>query len=87
MRREHVEHFIETLKDRNLAKQLTFLRLMDADDMKEILRAYQRMEVWANKASMGSSKFRPQSGFSSDPTPSKPTRAVRSVQMEESGSS
>ena len=32
-RREHVEHFIATLDDRDLAKQLTLLRLLDADDM------------------------------------------------------
>ena len=30
-RREHVEHFIDTLDDRDLAKQLTLLRLDDAD--------------------------------------------------------
>ena len=57
-RREHVEHFIETLDDRDLAKQLTLLRLDDADDMEETLRAYQRMELRQGKASMGSNKFR-----------------------------
>ena len=32
-RHEHVEHFISTLDDRDLAKQLTLLRLSDADDI------------------------------------------------------
>lgn len=44
IRWEHVEHFIETLGDRELAKQLTLLRLNDADMMEETLRIYQRME-------------------------------------------
>ena len=43
-RREHVENFISKLDDRDLAKQWTLLRLSDADDKKEKLRAYQRME-------------------------------------------
>ena len=43
-RREHVEYFISTLDNRDLAKQLTLLQLLDADDMKGTLRAYQRMQ-------------------------------------------
>ena len=43
VRREHVELFIRTLDDRYLSKQLTLLRLEDADEMKETLRAHQRM--------------------------------------------
>ena len=39
IRREHVEHFIGTLDDRDLANQLTLLRLEDADEMEEKLRA------------------------------------------------
>jgi len=39
-RREHVEHFIETLDDRDLAKQLALLRLEDADMTEDTLRAY-----------------------------------------------
>ena len=33
VRREHVDHFIGTLDDRDLAKQLTLVRLEDADEM------------------------------------------------------
>ena len=40
-RREHVEHFIATLDDRDLAKQITLLRLSDADEMEETFRVYQ----------------------------------------------
>ena len=87
VRREHVEHFIETLDDRVLAKQLALLRLTDVDDMEEALHAYDRTETRSSKATMGSSKFRPRSGFTSDPSPSKPTRAVRAIRVEESGSS
>ena len=32
-------HFIETLDDRDLTQQLTLLRLKDADEMEETLRA------------------------------------------------
>ena len=35
VRREHVKHFIGTLDDRDLAKQLMVLRLKDADDMEK----------------------------------------------------
>ena len=56
-RREHVEHFISTLNDRDLAKQLTLLQLLDADNMKKTLRAYQRMESRYTKASMGPGRF------------------------------
>ena len=65
-RREHVEHFIETLDDRDLAKQLTLLRLNDADNMEETLRAYQRMEARQGKSLMGSNKFRQRSAAAPD---------------------
>ncbi|POM63045.1 hypothetical protein PHPALM_27726, partial [Phytophthora palmivora] len=38
-RREHVDHYIETLEDQDLADRLTLLRLSDADDLEEVLRA------------------------------------------------
>ena len=60
-RREHVEHFISTLDDRDLAKQLTLLRLSDAEDMEETLRVYQRIENRYTKLSMGPGKIHQQS--------------------------
>ncbi|CAI5722019.1 unnamed protein product [Peronospora effusa] len=86
IRGEHVEHFIGTLDDRDLAKQLTLLRLGDADDMKETLRTYQRMEGRQYPSAMGSSKFRQRSASASTPAPSKPTRAVRAIRLEGSSS-
>ena len=86
MRREHVENIIKTLEDHNLSEQVTLLRLMSSDDMDETMRAYQRMEVRVSKAPMELSKFRPRSEFSSRPTPSKSTRAVRAVQVQEGDS-
>uniref|UniRef100_A0AAV1UPN7 Retrotransposon gag domain-containing protein n=1 Tax=Peronospora matthiolae TaxID=2874970 RepID=A0AAV1UPN7_9STRA len=56
-RREHVEHFIATLDDRDLAKQLTLLRLVDVDKLDETLRACQSMESRQLKTSTGSNKF------------------------------
>ncbi|OWZ05237.1 LOW QUALITY PROTEIN: hypothetical protein PHMEG_00022708 [Phytophthora megakarya] len=38
-RREHVDHYIETLEDQDLAKRLTLLQLTDEDDLEEVLRA------------------------------------------------
>ena len=57
-RRQHVEHYIATLDDHELADILLVLRLEDADALKEILRARQRGQDRRNKATMGSSKFR-----------------------------
>ena len=38
IRKEHVNHYIDTLDDRELAKMLTILRLGDAEDLQEILQ-------------------------------------------------
>ena len=86
VRREHVEHHIGTLDDRDLTKQLVVLRLEDADDMEETLRTYKRIESRQFQSAMGSSKFRQRSTSTSTPTPSKPIRAVRAIH-EESGRS
>ncbi|EGZ13344.1 hypothetical protein PHYSODRAFT_364933, partial [Phytophthora sojae] len=45
VRREHVEHFIETLDDRDLAGQLALLRIPDADTLEEVLRSRQRAKA------------------------------------------
>ncbi|ETK89018.1 hypothetical protein L915_06820 [Phytophthora nicotianae] len=42
VRREHVEHFIETLDDSDLGDQLALLRISDAGALEEVLRARQR---------------------------------------------
>ena len=58
IQQEHVEHYIETLDDHELADQLTMLRLADAEELEEVLRARQRSKVRRGKALFGSSKFR-----------------------------
>ncbi|CAI5738349.1 unnamed protein product [Hyaloperonospora brassicae] len=68
-RHEHVEQFISTLDDRELAKQLTLLQLSDADDMEETLRAYQRMEKLYTKTLMGPGKFHQRSKVHADQVP------------------
>ena len=81
------EHFVQTLDDRDVAKQLILLRLIDADYIEETLCAYQHLEIRSNRAPMVSNKFRPRLGFNLDPTPSKPTRSVREIRLKESESS
>uniref|UniRef100_M4BBL1 Retrotransposon gag domain-containing protein n=1 Tax=Hyaloperonospora arabidopsidis (strain Emoy2) TaxID=559515 RepID=M4BBL1_HYAAE len=87
-RREHVEHFIATLEDRDLAKQLTPLRLMNVYEVEETLRACQRMENRQMKAPIGLNKFHRRTTASSNPMSSKAARAVRAVRekVESSGS-
>ncbi|KAG4245622.1 hypothetical protein PC116_g6594 [Phytophthora cactorum] len=52
VRREHVEHFIETLDDRDLANQPVLLCISDADTLKKVLRARQRTKTWQDQASI-----------------------------------
>ena len=58
IRKEHVNHYIGTLEDRELARMLTILRLGNADDLEEALQECEHMEVRESHASMGSNKFR-----------------------------
>ncbi|GMF20526.1 unnamed protein product [Phytophthora fragariaefolia] len=86
--REHVEHFIETLNDRELADQLALLRLADADVLEDTLRARQRAKSRQGRAAMRSSKFRQKAPTTPNPTPAKDTRAVRAIRtMEDSSES
>ncbi|KAG2768346.1 hypothetical protein PC129_g14889 [Phytophthora cactorum] len=56
--REHVDHFIDTLGDPDLADRQTLLRLPDADELKEVLRALDRLKHRHKKVVAGSNKFR-----------------------------
>jgi hypothetical protein len=81
-RLEHVEHFIDTLGDPDLADQLAMLRLSDADRLEDVLRARERAKA-RQKKSTGSSKYQ------SRPSPSPPTaltRAVHAIQTVEARS-
>ncbi|KAE8874840.1 hypothetical protein PF005_g21286 [Phytophthora fragariae] len=80
---EHVEHFIETLDDPGLADQLTLLRLADAIQLEDVLRARERARS-RQKHCTGSSKYRPKS-----PAPSSPTfltRAETAIQIDDARS-
>ncbi|EGZ15258.1 hypothetical protein PHYSODRAFT_509699 [Phytophthora sojae] len=77
-RREHVEHFIETLGDPELADRLTLLRLADAEDLEEVLRAQERAKSRQKRSAFGS-KYRQNVPTSAPAAATK--RAVRAVQI------
>ncbi|GMF56493.1 unnamed protein product [Phytophthora fragariaefolia] len=81
VRREHVEHFIETLDDRDLADQLALLRIPDADILEEVLRSRQRAKSRQSKTVFGSIKPRQKS-----PAAAAGTRVVRAVHVPEDSS-
>ncbi|OWY91878.1 hypothetical protein PHMEG_00039353, partial [Phytophthora megakarya] len=85
-RREHVEHFIETLDDRDLADQLALLRLTDAEDLEETLRARQRAKARQGKTHAGSNKFRQKAAPDPPSAFSKNARAVRWIRVAEDSS-
>ena len=92
VRREHVEHYVETLDDRELADQLTLLRISDADDLEQVLRARQRAKRRQGRTLFGSHKFRQKVPAPPDrPQPRRSVQALRatleSESEQESGSS
>ncbi|GMF44442.1 unnamed protein product [Phytophthora fragariaefolia] len=80
-RREHAEHFIETLDDRDLADQLALLRIPDANTLEEVLRSRQRAKSRQSKTVYGSIKPRQKS-----PAAAAGTRVVRAVHEPEDSS-
>ncbi|KAJ8546781.1 hypothetical protein ON010_g11455 [Phytophthora cinnamomi] len=74
VRREHVEHFIETLDDRDLADQFALLRIPDADTLEEVLRSRQRAKAKQSKTVYGSTKPRQKTTAAA-----AGTRAVRAI--------
>ena len=85
-RKEHMNHYIGTLDDRDRARMFTMLRLRDADDLEETLQEFENMEVREAHASMGSSKFRLRVAPQADEVPAKPARAVRAIHVESESS-
>ncbi|OWY94846.1 LOW QUALITY PROTEIN: hypothetical protein PHMEG_00035308, partial [Phytophthora megakarya] len=77
-RREHVEYFIETLDDRDLADRLELLQLTDADDLEEMTtrESPPRENQCGNKQDP---KAAPEPSSAS----SKNTRAVRVIRVAE----
>ncbi|OWZ17962.1 hypothetical protein PHMEG_0008017 [Phytophthora megakarya] len=85
--RGHVEHFIETLDDRDLAAQLALLRLTVAEDLEETLRARQCAKARQGKAHAGSNQFRQKSTPKNQSVPAKNARTVRVIQKGDSSES
>ncbi|POM60970.1 hypothetical protein PHPALM_30090, partial [Phytophthora palmivora] len=77
-RRKHVDHYIETLEDQDLADRLTLLQLADADDLEEVIRARERAKSRQKKATFGSSKYRQKA---TNPAPAATTKHARAVQI------
>ncbi|KAE9340801.1 hypothetical protein PR003_g10310 [Phytophthora rubi] len=78
--KEHVDHFIETLGDPELADRLTLLRLSDADDLEEVLRALDRAKSRQKKSTAGSSRYRQKAA--SSPAPAASAKQVRAIQIQ-----
>ncbi|KAI9984169.1 hypothetical protein PInf_005462 [Phytophthora infestans] len=85
VRNEHVEHFIKTLDDRDLADQLALLRIADADSLEDVLRARQPAKNRLGKAHFGSSKYR-QKIITSNAVKSTPARNVQAMKAADCGS-
>ncbi|GMG17906.1 unnamed protein product [Phytophthora fragariaefolia] len=81
VKREHVEHFIETLDDCDLADQLALLRISDSDILEEVLRSRQRAKARQSKTVYGSIKLRQKS-----PAGAAGMRAVRADHVPEDSS-
>ncbi|OWZ00831.1 hypothetical protein PHMEG_00027897 [Phytophthora megakarya] len=81
VRREHVNHYIETLEDQDLAEGLTLLRLTDADDLEEVLRARDR----AKNRNKGRVRIQQKPTNSTPSAPAKQVRAIQ-IQADDSGS-
>ena len=80
-RKEHINHFIDTLDDPDLSNQLLLLNVEDAEAMQKTLHGYQQGRSRQGKVMMGSSKFR-QKG-TQGPALSKPVRAVKMIRTED----
>ncbi|OWY98395.1 LOW QUALITY PROTEIN: hypothetical protein PHMEG_00030855 [Phytophthora megakarya] len=82
-RREHVDHYIETLGDPELADRLTLLRLADVDELEEVLRARERAKSRQRRSAFGS-KFRQKVPASAPTAPAR--AAVRTIQTHDPSS-
>ncbi|OWZ01719.1 hypothetical protein PHMEG_00026839, partial [Phytophthora megakarya] len=82
-RREHVDHYIETLGEPELADRLTLLRLADVDEFEEVLRAWERAKSSQRRSAFGS-KFRQKAPASAPTAPAR--AAVRAIQAHDPSS-
>ncbi|OWZ22677.1 hypothetical protein PHMEG_0002591 [Phytophthora megakarya] len=82
-RLEHVDHYIETLGDPELADHLTLLRLADVDELEEVLRAREQTKSRQRRSAFGS-KCRQQTPASAPATPAR--TMVRAIQAQDPSS-
>ncbi|KAG3117052.1 hypothetical protein PI125_g4073 [Phytophthora idaei] len=78
--REHVDHFIATLRDPDMADRLTLFRLPNTDEREEVLQAPDRAKHRHKKAVAGSNKFRQRA-----PSAIAPARRAQKTQVADSG--
>ncbi|OWY90837.1 hypothetical protein PHMEG_00040853 [Phytophthora megakarya] len=78
--REHVDHYIETLGDPELADRLTLLRLADVDELEEVLRARERAKSRQRRSAFGS-KFRQKVPASAPTAPARAAVPKRMIQV------
>ncbi|OWZ02760.1 LOW QUALITY PROTEIN: hypothetical protein PHMEG_00025625 [Phytophthora megakarya] len=81
--REHVDHYIETLGDPELADRLALLRLADVDELEEVLRARERAKSRQRRSAFGS-KFRQKVPTGAPTAPAR--AAVRAIQTHDPSS-
>ncbi|GMF49729.1 unnamed protein product [Phytophthora fragariaefolia] len=79
-KREHVDHFIETLGDQELADPLTLLQSPDADELEEVLRALDRAKNRQKKSAFGSNKSRQKAP--AKPAPAAAAKHARAIQIQ-----
>ncbi|GMF44828.1 unnamed protein product [Phytophthora fragariaefolia] len=84
---EHMEHFIETLDDHDLADQLVLLRLRGADELEVTLRLRQRSKSRQGRVAVGSNKFRKPVAPTTNSASAKLARVVHAIQTADGSSS
>ncbi|GMF34495.1 unnamed protein product [Phytophthora fragariaefolia] len=77
---EHVDHFIKTLGDQELTDRLTLLRLPEADELEEVLRALDRAKNRQKKSAFGSSRCRRKAP--ANPAPAAAAKHLRPIQIQ-----
>ena len=87
IQKDHVDHYITTLDDPDLADLLTALRLADVEELEEVLRVRQRTRARRGKMLFGSSKFRQKAPSPPDRPRELNRRSVHAVRATKEESS
>lgn len=81
IQKDHVEHYISTLDDPDLADQLTMLRLKDVEELEEVLSARKLQKMLRVNMLFGSSKFRQKALVPPDRSKEMNRRSVHAVRV------